>query len=291
MNYPTITLKRVLEAIQRARGFDPTSVTLTSAEQQQYTDIVNEAGKRAWRAEFWPSLLAVGRRQFRPTYDATISYATDNEVYYQEHYYRSLSNANIGNTPAAGSAYWSQDPDDMIYYIEFEQYWETDKIEAVHFPTCATEDNPLTTPNAKLITGIRQWERTILFTETSDLPKRPYIRYRTPWPEQSAVAWAVGTAYTAGERVYRATTGYTYVAIAATTGATPEDAGSAAIWVPVGFPEMFLEYVRLYAKSELAADDEGKFKSRAQAEDELDNLRELHLPQSGQPGRVNWRGR
>jgi hypothetical protein len=53
---------------------------------------------------------------------------------------------------------------------------------------------------------------------------------------------------------------------------------------------MFFEYVKLYAKAEMAADDEGKYKTRAQAEDELDDLRDVHLQRSGQPGRVRWAG-
>lgn len=289
MTYSTITLKRVLESIQRARGFDPSSVTLTTAEQQQYTDIVNEAGKRAWRAEFWPCLMSVEQRQYRPTWDAGTTYAVGNEVYLNEVYYRSLAGGNVGNTPEAGSAFWEASPSDMVLYVAFEQWWETTPIEAVHFPDCAYLDDPLTTPAARVVTGVTQWERSILFASSPAAPARPYIRFRAPWPEQSAVAWNIATDYTVGERCYVASTGYTYVALQPNTGLAPES--HATEWAPVGFPEMFLEYVRLYAKADLAADDEGKYKTRAQAEDEMDDLRDVHLPKSGQAGRVNWSSR
>jgi hypothetical protein len=66
-----------------------------------------------------------------------------------------------------------------------------------------------------------------------------------------------------------------YRALAATTGEAP--GSTPEKWAEVGIPKMFGEYLRLRCRADAASDDEGKWKSMAEAEAELDRLRANYL--------------
>ena len=102
MSYPTTSTGRLSDAILRARGFDPTAYTLSTKELAQMEDVVNNEYRTVMEAEFWPQLMLTERRQYRPTYDVTVTYTTDQEVVDDptlEHptYYRSLTAVNLGH--------------------------------------------------------------------------------------------------------------------------------------------------------------------------------------------------
>jgi hypothetical protein len=113
------------------------------------------------------------------------------------------------------------------------------------------------------------------------------VRFRPLAPEYSFTEWAAGTAYAAGELCYMAGTQETYVALRPNTGASPD--ASTDDWRPVGFPRMFFDYTRLQAKGELAADDEGKYKTFAAAAAELERLAERHMRGTTADGRAVFR--
>jgi hypothetical protein len=290
MGYATITAKEVLDAIVASNGFDPDHYTPTAKELAQFSLLANHAIRKAWEAELWPQLMVIEQRRYRPDYDATVSYSTDKEVWYGAGYWRSLSDANQGNTPATGSAYWESADADMIAYIAFDQPWETRVIDetGVEWARCVFAQDPQLAPDTPPLDGCRPFEQSIL-VPTATAPLEPYVRFRPTRPKVSFVAYTADTAYAAGDVRYRSTTGHCYLALLPSTAKTPED--EVTYWSPVGIPEMFEDFIRLYLASERATDDEGKFKSLAKAEAELDRLRDVYLHIGGDrtATRMRWR--
>lgn len=295
MNYKTIKAGKLLDAILRARGFDPDHYTLTANEREQYADIVNQALRTAWEAEHWPQLFEVEQRRYRPNYNAETVYALDQEVWHGDAYWRSLDAGNLGNTPEEGSAWWTDAVEaGMIHFLPFEQEWADDngvyvgEIDpaGVDLRACVYDKDPLLMPGAAPVPGCGFWQRNILVPEAV-APLEPYVRFRPLAPEYSFTEWAAGTAYAAGELCYMAGTQETYVALRPSTGESPD--ASTDDWRPVGFPRMFFDYTRLQAKGELAADDEGKYKTFAAAAAELERLAERHMRGTAADGRAVFR--
>ena len=289
MGYPVITAGELLDAMLQANGFDPDHTTLTAKELAQFTLLADGALRRAWEAELWPQLMVIERRTYRPAWAADVPYSEGHEVYYTGMYWRSESSANLGHAPALGSALWTEYGSDMIPYIAFDQPWEARVIDetGVDWPRCVFDDDPLTKPAAVPVAGCRPFEQSIL-VPLDEAPVNPYVRFRPTRPRIGFVEWAAGTAYATGVVRYRSTEGQCYVALRPSTGATPES--SAEDWAPVGVPEMFAEYIRERVRAERAADDEGKYKLLAQADMELERVRETYMHVSGERGgrKVRW---
>jgi len=289
MDYRTVKAGRLLAAILRGRGFDADSYTLTVKERAQYADLLNGFLRKAWESEFWPQLMLVERRQYRPDWDVAVSYAEGIEVYYAagDAYYRAAQ-TNVGVTPGTDSAVWAA-ATDLLCFVAFSQDFGTGtEIDdtGVDYERCAYEDDPLVTPDAAAIRGCRPWQRTILMPAEGAVT-RPYIRFRPPCPEISFTAWSGATAYTTGETAYLDADQNSYVALRPNSGANP--ATQNEDWAPVGVPTMFADYLRLAVTAEQQADDEGKYRTLAKAQEELDRLRDRHLPAAGLGGRAAFR--
>jgi len=290
MSYPTITAGKLLDAMLRARGFDPDYTTLTTKEKAQYADVANNALRAAWEDERWPQLMRCERRQFRPTWDVATTYAAGHQCYYDGVYYESELDGNVGNQPDTDDGTnWtalSVSEGDMIPFLPFAQPWADDNglavaafdATGVDLEAFAYELDPLTKPDAAPVRGCRFWMNSVLLPANASTPARPYVRYRPVAPEITYTAWAAGTAYAAQELVYTADDGKCWEALRASTGAAP--AASAEDWVEVGVPKMFADYIRLRARADLASDDEGKWKTLGLAEEELEKLRERHMAQT-----------
>jgi len=279
MSYKTITAGRMLEMALRARGFDPDYTTLSTKEKDGYATLVNQALRTAWEGARWPQLMVTERRQYRPTWGATLTYADGHQVYYAGAYWESEADGNVGNAPAAGSEWWTALTNtSMICFLPMSQSWLNDEgttvqemdVQGVDLRAFAYDLDPLLSPNAKPVTGLRFWEDSVLLPADGTAPLRPYVRFVPVTPEISYTEWSAVTAYAAEELVYVTADKVCYKALAGTTGETPN--ATPTKWAPVGIPKMFAEYIRLRVKSELSAEDEGKWKTLAEAEAELDRL-------------------
>jgi hypothetical protein len=278
MSYKTITAGRMLEMAQRSRGFDPDYTTLSTKEKEAMATLVNQALRTAWESQRWPQLLVTERRQYRPTWGATLTYSAGHQVYYAEGYWESKTDVNVGNTPAEGTYWTALSNTSMICFLPMSQSWLNDDgetvqefdVQGVDLRAFAYDLDPLMTPRAKAVTGLRFWEDSVLLPADGTAPLRPYVRFVPVTPEISYTEWVVSTAYAAEELVYVATDKVCYKALAGTTGEAP--GSTPEKWAPVGIPKLFGEYIRLRVKSELSAEDEGKWKTLAEAEAELERL-------------------
>jgi hypothetical protein len=218
-------------------------------------------------------------------------------VYYAEAYWESLGDGNLGNAPAAG-ANWVELSltEDMILALPFAQPWADDdgnsvqEFEApgVDLEAFAYDLDPLLSPRARPVGGCRFWEDSVILPADGSAPLRPYVRFRPKAPQISFTAWAAGTAYAAGDLAYVAADLECYVALAPSEGDTPNE--SPASWAPVGLPRVFGDYIRLRARADAASDDEGKWKSQAQADEELERLEAVHMTGTRANGTAEVRG-
>lgn len=294
MSYKTIAAGKLLNAILRSRGFDPAHFTLVATEMEQYADIVNQALRAAWESEHWPQLFHVEQRRYRPPFNVETVYAVDHECWYDGAYWRSLVAGNVGHTPVEGTYWTDAFAAGMIAFLPFVQGWAADSgnyVEeidpaGVDLKQCVYDYDPLLKPGTLPVQGCKFWQQTILVPEAV-APLEPYLRFRPPAPEMCYTVWSSGTAYASGELCYLVSTGETYQALRPSTNKNP--ASEVADWAPVGFPQMFFDFVRMMAKAELAADDEGKYKTFAQAQSELERLADRHIRGTAADGRAVFR--
>lgn len=292
MAYETITAGALLDAIHQQNGFDPDHMDLTDKERGHYTLLVNQAIRRAWEAEIWPQLVVTEKRHYRPTWTEGQNYPAGYEVWHGSGYWRSLQAANVGNEPADDSTWWEAAEGDMIYYIAFDQPWETEVIDetGVDWERCIFDGSPLRNPDRAPVEGCRPFEQSIL-VPPDVAPLEPWVRYRPKRPRISFVEWDEATGYAAGDVRYRTETRQAYRALQASTGKTPET--STEYWGAVGVPAMFEDYIRMTVGAQRMSEDEGKYKAQTQAENELERVREtyLHIGGDRHGRRVSWRSR
>lgn len=294
MAYKTIKFGAVLDRVFRARGFDPDSVTMTAKERARYGDAITRHCRRAWDEAMWPQLMAYEQRTYRPPYSAAVNYGLAHQVWDDATamYWESLEENNVGNTPPAtkiADTHWKP-AEEMYRYIQFEQPWEATAIDedGVDVNAFLYRECPVGNPSARPVAGCRRIEDSVMVPTGAVAPDRPWIRFKPVCPRFALELWVVGTAYAAGELVYLESTRECYIATAATTGDDPSASG--APWAPVGFPDMFQDFVVLAVTAELQSDDEGKYKTRALAEEELERLVHKKTARAGEGGRV-WIGR
>lgn len=290
MAYKTIKFGVVVERIFRARGFAEDDITLTTKERARYGDLITRMVKRAWDEARWPQVLKVEQRTYRPPFELAASYNTAWQVWEPVTglYWESLEDNNTGNQPPAtgvADAHWKP-AEEMTRYIQFEQPWEATAIDedGVELGDFAYLDDPVGNPAARRVAGCMQIEDCVVMPAGTTVPDNPWIRFKPVSPRFALELWSAGTAYGAGELVYLESTRECYVATAATTGDDPAESGGP--WSVVGFPAMFEDYVVLAVTAECQSEDEGKYETRAAAEEELARVVHKKTAKSGQGGVV-----
>lgn len=281
----TISLRRVYEACVRLRGWDPETSALTKAQKGQYAELITDRVREAYEAELWPDLLKVQQREYRNTWASGTTYAEDDEVFYDDGtdqgYFISLQGSNTNHTPSftAATAWWEAVGDTFRRTIDFDQSWETDVIGSIDVQNGIFDCDPYVYPNAKPVADCRIVEEAIL-VGPEQAPVQPYIRFRPVPPQFSLDEWDSGLNYAVGALAYDSGTGECYRALAANTGTFPPD--NTSTWVKVDFPYFIFTFVKHAVAADVATDDDGRKRSEAKAQEELDRLRDTLLEQRGE---------
>ena len=290
-----IPVRTVFRSIQRLRGYDPDTAGFTAAQKAVVAELVNETALKFWWMEWWPELMSVDRRQYRPTYDADENYAADDEVFFEdsngdENYYVSLKDGNTGQDPETETTWWEVVGDSFVRSISFTQDDET-AVGAVDVKNCIYDRNPQVYPDTAAYPNIYLYQSNII-VRTSTAPVRPWLRFRIVPREYSWTDWATGSYYAIGDLVYQdksgtTTVGQTFKAIRANNGQQPYTHTSD--WEPIDFPAFMLRYVRHAVAAEQLSEDEGRDKSKGKAEDELENLQDAIMDSQGIRQRACYR--
>lgn len=285
-------IRNIFRAIVRMTGLDPDTASLSAAQKAKYAELVNERIVEAYQFAFWPQVMLIEQRQYRPTWDETENYDEDDEVLHvdaddETHFYRSLQAGNLNKDPDTETTWWEEIDDEIVRTISFTQDDETE-IEGVDVRDCCYKDNPKIYPDAQPIEDVHLYGDAIL-VGADKAPTNPWIRFRPPAPEFSWTEWAAGTAYAIGDLVYldtygSTTVGQTFKAIAASTGKNPY--AETSYWQPVDFPYFLRTYIKHAVMADLIREDEGRFRQEAKANAELERLYERYIEQSGEVRRA-----
>lgn len=285
-----ISVKRIYEDVIRAWGRDPATVSHTTAQKASWADRITDRIREGWEFAFWPELLVVEQRQYRPTWLVDGNYATADEVYYTdgttEGYYRSLVDGNVAQNPITATAAWALIPDtDFIASIDMAQDDEN-PIGAIDVQDGVFRTDPRLTEDPEAVDGVHLVGTSIIVPPRI-APAQPWIRYRPPAPEVSLTDWAIGTTYAIGETCYLATTGESYAAIRSNTGKSPD--ANAEDWAIVEVPMFLRTFLKLAVASDIKTEDAGRDKDAGKAAAELDRLYDVLIESIGEGRTAKFR--
>ncbi len=273
----TCTYKSVYEAIIRMRGYDPETASVSAGEQGRIAELVNERMVESYERAFWPEAMLVEQRQYRADWNEELTYALNDEVYYDGVYYISLQNSNIGQNPETETDYWSEVGDDFLRTIDFQQQGETE-IGSVDLGACAFDYDPRIYRGKGIIRDVEYYGDGIIIT-ADEAPVRPWLKFRPPTPRFTATAWSESTSYAIGDLCYYADTGLCYKALASSTGKNP--VSETDYWAPVEFPLFLKRYIVHCTHADWLTNPEERGKETNLAEAELDSLEERMWDQRG----------
>jgi len=278
----TITTKSVWEAIVLMRGVDPATAAYSAAQNALIAVYINERVVKAWQRAFWAEIMLAEQRQYRATWDATLNYATGDEVYYEtsdgsELYYISLQDGNVNYNPETETDWWEEVGDGFLRTIDFEQEGETE-IGAVDLQFCIFDQDPRIYRFSGLVLDVMFYGDGILLSSNT-APARPWVWFRPPVRAFSLTEWSGATLYAIGDLSYLASTGLSYKALQTSTNKNPES--ETDYWEPVEFPAFLKTYVSNGAHADYLVDpvETAKFENKAEAE--LESLEQRLLDQQG----------
>lgn len=296
MSLEVIPVGEVYEAIIRKRGFDPAALTFDATERSNLSELVNRAIKRAWESQFWEPLMVVEARRYREDWDTLLNYAEGDEVWYANTgdgaYYLSKVDGNVAQDPELDTveAFWGPVSSDFVANIDLRGLEGAD-IGAIDVRKHVFHVDPRVYPGNAPVTGCSMSGESII-VRGSSIPSQPWIKYRLPTRRFTWVAWDIAVAYAVGDRVYVETSGSdsvreSFVAIESSTAADPFT--NLDKWEVVEFPLFIRDYVVASVSSMEMAEDEGRYRARAEASEELDWLHDRYGDQVGAPRKARFK--
>ena len=259
----TVTFKSVLHGVASYLGLDP-ATNFTSAQAEGLTRYINKHLRRGWEIYPWPELTIREERFFRDAYNAGTTYGLGAEVYGNGGYYASAQAANT-NQLLTNAAWWTP-LTEFSRYIALEQTGKTPIGEVVEVRT----SQPNLSPSTDRVVPFRIGSDRIELDPIGVLSA--WVEYRIRPSEMSATTHSMATAYAAGDRVYLASTGQTYRALANNTGQLPS--GAPNVWSVEPMPYILAPYVTHAAYCDALREDGQHDKARverAEAESLLDD--------------------
>lgn len=264
----TVPFKEVLHNVASFLGLDP-ATNFTSAQAEGLTRYINKHLRRGWEIYPWPQLTVREERFFRDAYNAATTYGLGAEVYGNGGYYASAQAGNTNN--ALTNATWWTPLTEFSRYILLEQTGKTPIGEVAEMWTT----QPYLAPSMDRVIPFRIGSDRIELDPSGLLSA--WVEYRVRPSQMSATTHGMATAYVTGDRVYLASTGQTYRALANHTGQLPSSAP--AYWAVEPFPYILALYVTHAAYCDALREDGRHDKARAERaeaesllEDEMDKI-------------------
>lgn len=288
----TVIVKKVFESIIRLRGYDPLTADLGADEKAIVAELLNDRVVEAYESGWFPEIMIIEQRQYRPTWSALENYAEDDEVYHvdaddAEKYYISLQDGNVGNDPDTATTWWEEVGDDFRRSVDFEQDGET-LIGGIDVRAGVYDRDPRIYPGTQPLPDVVLYSTLTtesILVRTTTAPTRPWIRFRPRPPEFSWTDWAAATAYGIGDLVYLATfgsttVGQTFKALQASTNKNPYQ--QTAYWEPVDFPYLFWPFCKHAVHADQLNEDQGRNQEEGKAQSILSTLHETHIDAQGE---------
>jgi hypothetical protein len=120
----TVSYKSIQDYVFTGASLDPNDSTITDAQRNRVAGFINDRLKMAWEWAWWPELMMIEERAFRPAWRTVDTYAAGDEVYYAGLYY-AAARANSGVTPGTSVDDWTE-VTLTNKYIELSRIGETE---------------------------------------------------------------------------------------------------------------------------------------------------------------------
>ena len=286
-----IPIKRVFESIVRLRNYDPDTAALSARDKTVVAELVNDRMTEAWTHDFWDELMLVEQRQYRASWDATLLYTEDDEIYYEDSdgegsYYVASSLAdNTNKQPDTETTFWSVVGVGFVRSISFTQSGES-KIGYIDVSGSVFDRDPRIYRDTQPLSDIGILGSNII-VRTTTAPLKPWIKFLPPARTYSWTDWDATTAYAVGDTAYLSSAGDSYTAIASSTGKTPDQ--QTAYWEPTQFPDIFLTFIKHAVNADQIQEDaEAAGRENAIADRALANLQDRKTDLQGLRRRVVW---
>ncbi len=270
-----IELGVILEDAMRLTGYEP-SVMAIPQQWRALAAMQLKTGIRNLVREKFKMMQRVELRRFRPDWDAATSYRVGNEVWFAEEYWRALRDGK-GDTPGADASSWEVVPMNRLKaFISFAQPWEGIEMNpaGVDARAFAYAQDPRIYPHVPPIDGCDVNELGVLLP--NDGPKEVYVKFVPVLPNLSFAEWDSALSYSQGRCVYCADTKDVYVAVATVSANVSPVNDDGSHWRAVRVAAEFHTYLALLISAALKTEDQGKYQTQAQAESELEVLRETY---------------
>ena len=257
INFTSIGAEAMFEQVLNGRGLDPATANLSVAEKARIAQVVSRAVSKAWRLTMWPQLLVVKRVTFRPMWDAGDEYEEGDEVYWFDGYWRCQADNTVAIEPGADASFWVRCESDMLYSVNYAEHG----VDEMDLAAGCFVSNPERVREPRVLPMMRTGTGAAVVAR-EPVPPLVWIKYRPFPPKYSWEAWAVGTAYTAGDVILH--DGDCWCAQQSSGGTMPgtdED-----VWAPMPVPEMFVDFVEDFYVAQAMSDDDGKGKEMGRAE-------------------------
>ena len=258
-----IQLGSILESACAMAGYDTQYQTPPARWRVMAAAAVNE-GLRRIHAEKFPALRRIEFRRYRPPeadlQDALERYAERQECWHEGAYWRRTATG------------WERlKMEEVAAFVAFDQPWEATEIDpgGVVKDAFAYEADPKYHPEAAPIPGCNWFEDGVSLPAPA--PKGVFVRFVPKAPRVSFIEWAADRAWARGAGCYVSGDRECYVALAdiAPAGDAP---GANAAWRKVRVRDEFETYLTELAAASLQSEDQGRYQTKAAAENEFADL-------------------
>jgi hypothetical protein len=226
-----VPFNSVLREAAGLAGF--TLEQLTATAKTQLRTFINRQAASAWEHAWWNQLMHAEERFYRPAYDASTTYAEDDEVYYATTglYYRATA-AGSAHVPT-DTNYW-EEITDLTAYIELEQ----DGEEPIGTVRLISQDDPSEVADPRPLRFRLIASR--IYVLGDPVPDSVYVWFRESVPSWLGDDFDAAVTYEADEIVYFEGTTADFVGdfwkctVGTLAGESPESAPTK--WERVEFP-------------------------------------------------------
>lgn len=281
-----ISAKRLVERLQRDLGY--TSGVPTGTEfGVRLGDGLTRAIERVWTAGHWPMLRRLERRVFRMPYSVLVgTWEKGQECFYGGEYWRAQKRGQLGK-PGEDEGWELLKREDVVKFVALDQAWENTAISVggVELNAFAYAQDPKFFPEQAALepcyfAGDYPGGGTTRVMLPKHAPNAVWCAFIPDAPRVDfGEVWAEGGVWNQGDVVFYGQDCW----LAVMDEASEEPHVGSYVWEVQRVPEFMADAVLLFAKSGFLAEDAGRARSEAQAQERLDEMLESYFG-----GQAEW---